>query len=49
MRGYGMGPNLAWFLENHWRRQKIFPKVGKYLGTVFGTGIAVTQGDPYSP
>ena len=48
LREYGMGPNLARLLEDHWRRQRIFPKVGKYLGTAFGTGQGVTQGDPTS-
>ena len=46
MRGYGLGTNLDRILENYWLRQRILPKVGKYLGTEFGTGIGVTQGDP---
>ena len=49
LRGYGLGPNLARLLDNYWRRQRIVPKVGKYLVTEFGTGIVVTQGDPASP
>ena len=44
-----MGPNLAGILENYWRRKRIAPKVGKYLGTVFGIRRGVTQGDPPSP
>ena len=47
--GYRLGTNLAQILENYWRRQMIAPKVGKYLGTAFGTGRGVTQGDPVSP
>ena len=49
LRGYWLGPNLGQLLKNYWRRQRIVPKVGKYLGTAFGTGIGVTQGDPASP
>ena len=49
LRGYGMGPNLARLLENYWRRHRIFPKVGKYLGAAFGTWIRVTQLYPFSP
>ena len=44
-----MGPNIAQILENYWKRQRIVPKVGKYLGTEIGTGRGVTQGDPTSP
>ena len=44
-----MVPNLARLLENFWKRQRIFPKAGKCLGIVFGTGRGVTQGDPASP
>ena len=46
--GYRVGPNLARILENYWRRQRIVPKVSKYLGTAFWTGRGVTQGDPAS-
>ena len=49
LRGYGLGPNLARILENYWRRQRIVPKVGKYLGTKFGTERVLNQGDPASP
>ena len=42
LRGYRLGKNLA-------RRQRIVTKVGKYLGTEFGSGRGVTQGDPASP
>ena len=49
LRGYGLGPNLGRLLENYLRRQRIVPKVGKYLGTAFGTGRGVNQGDPASP
>ena len=44
-----MGPNLAHILDNYWRRQWIVPKVGKYLGTLSGTGRGVNQGNPASP
>ena len=44
-----MGLNMARLLENYWQRQRIFPKVGKCLGTSFGTGRRVTQGDPEYP
>ena len=46
LRGYGLGPNLACILNNYWRRQRIVPKVGKYLGAASGTGRGVTQGYP---
>ena len=49
MRGYVMGPNIAWILDNYWKRQRIFPKVGKCLGTEFGTGRGVTQGNSTYP
>ena len=44
-----MGPNIAWILENYWKRQRIFPKVGKCLGTELWKGRGVTQGDPTYP
>ena len=44
-----MGPNLAQILGNHWNRQRKVPKVGKCLGTAFGTVIGVNQGKPVSP
>ena len=44
-----MGPNIAWILENYWKRQRIVPKVGKCLGTEFGTGRGVTQGNSTLP
>ena len=47
--GYGLGKNLDRLLEKYWRRHRIVPKLGKYLGTVFGAGIGLTQGDPASP
>ena len=33
-----MGTNLARLLENYWKRHQIVPKVGKCIGTAFGTG-----------
>ena len=44
-----MGPNLSRLLDDYWKRQRIFPKVGKCLGTVFEIGRGVTQGNPVSP
>ena len=44
-----MGQNLDRLLENYWRRQRIVPKIGKYMGTEFGTGRGVTQRDTTSP
>ena len=44
-----MGPNLSWLLENYWKRQRIVPKIGNCLVTLFGTGRGVTQGNPTSP
>ena len=49
LRGHGLGLNLYRILENYYQRQRTIPKVGKYLGTVFGTGRGVTQGDPDPP
>ena len=48
-RGYRMGLNLSWLLESYWKRQRIVSKKGKCLGTEFGTGRGVTQGDLASP
>ena len=42
LSGYGMGTNLARLLDNYWKRQRIAPKVGKCLGTLFVTGRGVT-------
>ena len=44
-----MSSNLAQLLKNYWQRQIIVPKSGKCLGTAFGTGREVTQGDPAYP
>ena len=49
LRGYGMGPNLARLIKNYWKCQRVFSKAGNFLGTEFGTGRGVTQGDPASP
>ena len=48
LRRYGMGMNLARLLENYWKRQRIFPKVGKCLGKSCGTYRGVTQVNPES-
>ena len=42
LRRYRMGTNLSQILDNYWKRQRIVPKVGKCLGTAFGTGIGFT-------
>ena len=41
LRGYRLGTNPAWLLDNYWQRHRIVPKVGKYLWTSFGTGREV--------
>ena len=47
--GYGLGLNLTHLLNNYWKRQSIIPNAGKFIGTEFGTGIVLTQGDSTSP
>ena len=49
MRGYGLGPDLSLLLTRYWDRQRIAPKLGKYLGKYFRIRRGVTQGDPISP
>ena len=49
LRIYGMETNLSRLLDNHWKWQRIFPKIGNCMGGAFGTGRRVTQGDPASP
>ena len=49
LQGYGMGPDLAILLSHCWGSQHIVPKVGRFLGKVFGMGRGVTQRDPASP
>ena len=49
LRGYGLGLNLSRLLKSYWKRQRIAPKMGKCLGTAFGKGRGVTQGDPTYP
>ena len=49
LRGYGLGLIMAQLLNNYCNRHRIVPKAGKCLGTLFGTGIGVTQCDPASP
>ena len=44
-----MGLDLARLLENYWKQQRIYPKAGNFLGTVFGKGRVLTQGNPASP
>ena len=44
-----MRTKLSCILDNYWRRKQIYPKLGKYLRTVFGAGRGVTQGEPASP
>ena len=49
LRIYRLGKNLCRILKNYWKRQRIVTKAGNYLGTLFGTGRLVTQGDPILP
>ena len=44
-----MSLNLARLLDNYWKRQKISPYAGKFLGKVFRTGRVLTKGDLSSP
>ena len=44
-----MSLNISWLLENYWKHQRIVPKAVKCLGTAFGKGGAVTQGDTADP
>ena len=44
-----MESKLSCLLDNYWRRPRIVPKLGKYLGGAFGTGRGVTQVNPASP
>ena len=43
-----MGPNLAFLINNYWDRQRIVPKLDKFLGKDFWTGMGVTQVNPAS-
>ena len=49
LRGYGLGPNLDRLLGHYWEKQMIVPRARKLLGSLFGTGLGVTQGDTASP
>ena len=40
---------MARLIAHHWDTLMFVPKVKRFLGTPFGTGIGVTQGDPASP
>ena len=44
-----MGPNMDQLLKSYWGRQKIVPKMGKFLGNEFQTERGLTQVDPVSP
>ena len=44
-----MGTKLARLLTHYCKRQRIFPKVGNFMGKTFSTGRGVMQGDPASP
>ena len=49
LRGYGMRQRMAHLIAHHWDNLMFVPKAKRFLGTPFGTGIGVTQGDPASP
>ena len=49
LRGYGMGKRMARLIAHHWENLIFIPKLKRFLGTPFGTGRGVTQGDPASP
>ena len=44
-----MGQIMARLIAHHWDNLMFIPKVDRSLGTPFGTGRGVTQGDPASP
>ena len=47
--GYKMGQNMAHLIAHHWDNLIPPPKNKMSLGTPFGTGRGVRQGDPASP
>ena len=49
LRGYGMGKRMARLIAHHWDNLMFVPKAKRFLGTLFGTGRGVMQGDPSSP
>ena len=40
---------MAHLTTHHWENFMFIPKVKRFLGTPFGTGRGVTQGDPAPP
>ena len=46
LRGHSLGPKLQRLLQRYWDGQKMVSKTGKYYGSLFSTGIGVTQGEP---
>ena len=44
-----MGKRMAHLTTHHWENFMFVPKVKRFLGTPFGTGRGVTQGDPAPP
>ena len=49
LRGYGMGKRMARLIAHRWDNLMLVPKVKRFLGTTFRTGIEVTQGYPDPP
>ena len=49
LRGYEIFPKMARLLAHHWENQQIGPKVGIFLGKVFGTGRGVYARKPRPP
>ena len=46
--GYGMVQNTARLIAHYWYNLIFVPKAKRLIGTPFGTGRGVTQGDPAS-
>ena len=44
-----MGLNMARLLGEYWKKQRIVPKAGKFLGHPFSTGCYIMQVNPASP
>ena len=49
LRGYMIGKNTARLIPHHWDNLIFDPKEKMFLGTLFGKGRGVRQGDPTSP
>ena len=44
-----MGKRMALLITHHWFNLMLVPKLNRFLGKPFGTGIVVTEGDPDPP